>query len=1068
MSFFKNTASLLAIMCVIPAAHAATARPSVLATATGVSASGSVRRLPTMTAVIKNSATTTSTSTGSTLLNNSECIDAYSACIKGADACGQNFEECTNKVLFHAQMPECLSTLAQCSASGITDLFGTSTVSALASGATTNSYGEVTDYMYPLDGSVMGQMINAAAIANKYDTQTCVKRYSSCLRKDSVCGEDFELCTTPNEFKKQAVFCASTLARCQSAGLTELFGSATANATPTATSRIGMMIEEGAALAAVNAVSTCYKVADQCMLNACAENPYMCFESATASEQAIAKSVVAGTVPETGDMIDVSPSQKSAVRKHIRGYCAETIGTNKYCFATFLTNGLMPSSSQLLDEDNQESVFDMAYDARMNSAMKSKVQDMINDFDERAKSKCVATFKSCAMRSCGDGSGAACYSLVFGHQTDKSINNENAYAQIKNGCAAIVNTDANCVYAAQHANAAGLYNYQFSKQDAFATLFPEYDGGAESDPLSIVAELNATLSSSYNEAAVAQMRKQCQSVATGCVKSMCGTDYENCYRRRSDIFSSLTNTNDAAFNKSMNKVNGVLDYTIILGMCVDTVKNSDACTEHLAIEAAKLKISNEMDKSVWGGSSSARGAWIDAGAGIHMESVTEETDVQQTDDQGNKLCTDNCGSIGVCGSMSTKECGAHDTPAMISYTSYVQSQAANSLFKDLIYDLEFEAQAAYNAKLTYQMNQCMNENATGGIVGNRDMGGSYAWVKLRGNKIPDDYNVNGIQSGQMVASNDLYNSFCRVRVTLQSSDKAIQDALTGTNSTAYFAVGDGFTCGSWLSTDVLTTLANAAAKDAVKDMEKRQKSTRIITTILGGIATTTGGGFLGQKLAEDGLDDWNSNRKEKLADKVDDDIDIVINFDRWKEKDANNVLDILKESKKASYIDGCDKGELKALLEIALKSESEVTIDDDTHSDCMYLKKLDDSLKCEAIATEEDANKKRAELIKKAQTLAADEAKKCERKDDAEVEEDKKNNNGWTKGGGATLGAVGLGVVGTGAIYHITKAAQEAKLTEAEQEAYNEFMESVGSKIRCVVGHEEIASFGQFVPMYNE
>ena len=176
----------------------------------------------------------------------------------------------------------------------------------------------------------------------------------------------------------------------------------------------------------------------------------------------------------------------------------------------------------------------------------------------------------------------------------------------------------------------------------------------------------------------------------------------------------------------------------------------------------------------------------------------------------------------------------------------------------------------------------------------------------------------------------------------------------------------------------------------------------------------------------------------------------------------------MKESKKASYIDGCDKGELKALLEIALKSESEVTIDDDTHSDCMYLKKLDDSLKCEAIATEEDANKKRAELIKKAQTLAADEAKKCERKDDAEVEEDKKNNNGWTKGGGATLGAVGLGVVGTGAIYHITKAAQEAKLTEAEQEAYNEFMESVGSKIRCVVGHEEIASFGQFVPMYNE
>ena len=1051
MSFFKNTASLLAIMCVIPAAHAATARPSVLGTTTGVSASGNVRRMPTMTAVIQNTTAVSSTTSGSSLLTNSECIDAYSACIKGADACGPNFEECTNKVLFHAQMPDCLSTLSQCTASGINDLFGTSTVSSLASGATTNSYGEVTDYMYPLDGSVLGQMINAASIANKYDTQTCVKRYSSCLRKDSVCGEDFELCTTPNEFKKQAVFCASTLARCQSGGLTELFGSASANATPTATSRIGMMIEEGAALAAVNAVSTCYKVTDQCMLNACAENPYMCYESATAADQSVANNVVAGTVPETDAVLDATPIQKSAVRKHIRGYCSETIGTNKYCFATFLTNGLMPSSSQLLDEDNQEAVFDMAYDARMNSAMKSKVQDMINDFDERAKSKCVSTFKSCAMRSCGDGSGAACYSLVFGHQTDKSINNENAYTQIKNGCAAIVNTDANCVYAAQHANAAGLYNYQYSKQDAFATLFPEYDGGAESDPLSIVAELNAALSTSYNEAAVAQMRKQCQSVATGCVKSMCGTDYENCYRRRSDIFSSLTNTNDAAFNKSMNKVNGVLDYTIILGMCVDTVKNSDACTEHLAIEAAKLKIADEMDKSVWGGASSARGAWIDAGAGIHMDARTEDTDVQQTNDAGEKLCTDNCGSIGVCGSMASKECGAFDEPAMVSITTYVQSQAANSLFKDLIYDLEIEAQAAYNAKLTYQMNQCMNSNSTGGIVGNRDMGASYAWVKLRSNKIPDDYNVNGIPSGQMVASNDLYNSFCRVRVTLQSSDKDIQEVLkAGSWSTAYFAVGDGFTCGSWVPSEDLESLANTAAKDAVANLEKRQKSTRIITTILGGIATTTGGGFLGQGIADGKLNEnWGVKNKTKLSDdckvleknKYDPDIKAILESDKY------TIDKNCKEAEVVKYIGIVNGG------------------DNAAKANCADVYSFDNTLVC----NDSDPNKNSsASAIKDAAKKAVESLMPdCHCVEDNDKNQEKAGQ-GWQKGGAATLGAIGVGALGTAAVYHITKAAQDAKLTEAEQAAYDEFMESVGSKIRCVVGHQAVASFGQFVPMYNE
>lgn len=1047
MSFFKNTASLLAIMCVIPAAQAATARPSVLGSTTGVSATGNVRRMPTMTAIITNpTAVSSGTTTGSTLLSNAECIDAYSACIKGADACGSNFEECTNKVLFHAQMPDCLSTLAQCDASGIKDLFGTATVSALASGATTNSYGEVTDYMYPLDGSVLGQMINAASIANKYDTQTCVKRYSTCLRKDSVCGEDFELCTTTNEFKKQAVFCASTLARCQSAGLTELFGSATANAVPTATSRIGMMIEEGASLAAVNAVSTCYKVADQCMLNACSENPYMCYENATQWEQDVARGVIDGTSVKSDGMVDTTTVNKSSVRKHIRGYCAETIGTNKYCFATFLTNGLMPTSSQLLNEDNQDEVFDMAYDARMNSAMRSKIQDMVNDFDERAKSKCVDTFKRCAMRSCGDGSGAACYSLAFGHES-KSINNENAYGDIKNGCAAIINTDANCVYAAQHADAAGLYSYQYSKGDAFTKLFPEYKDGSESDPLSIVAELNAALSTSYNEAAVAEMRKQCQSVATGCVKSMCGTDYENCYRRRSDIFSSLTNTNDKEFNKSMNKVNGVLDYTIILGMCVDTVKNSDACTEHMAIEAAKLKISNEMDKSVWGGSTSARGAWIDAGAGIHMET---EPGVQQTNDKGEKLCIDDCGSIGVCSSMSSKECGAFDEPAMISETAYIQSQAANSLFKDLIYDLEIEAQAAYNAKLTYQMNQCMAANASGGIMGSRDAGSTYAWVKLKNRKIPDDYSVNGIRAGQMVGSNDLYNSFCRVRVTLQSSDRAMQKKIEEGNwSTAYFALGDGFTCGSWIPAETLELLAKEVAEKETEDMAKRQKATRIITTILGGIASTTGGGFLGQGIAEGKVNtNWGVGGTKKIGDcKILDKTDY--------DKEFATIL----SSGNVKVGGDCESDKVIELVDI-IESTDDVVL-----ASCETVKNYDSTIICTSVAATETTpavSKSTAPHIRNVATrLVKRLMTKCRCTDDAENKKDA--GQGWVKGGAATLGAVGLGVAGTGAIYHITKAAQEAKLTEAEQQAVAEYMESLSSKLKCVIGPEEIASYGTYV-----
>ena len=237
MSLFKKSIGFLAVLTAFPASYALTARPSVIGAASA--------RMPTMTALITNTGTSgtgATTTTTTTLLANAECIDAYTSCMKGGDACGSDFEECTNKVLFHGKMPQCLSTLAQCSTAGVTSLFGTGTVTALSTVATKNSYGEVTDYTYPTDGSVLGQLITGAAISNKYDTSTCVKRYTSCLKKDSVCGNDFELCTTDKEFRKQRVFCDSTLARCQSEGLIELFGSATTTSTPAATSRIGEMI----------------------------------------------------------------------------------------------------------------------------------------------------------------------------------------------------------------------------------------------------------------------------------------------------------------------------------------------------------------------------------------------------------------------------------------------------------------------------------------------------------------------------------------------------------------------------------------------------------------------------------------------------------------------------------------------------------------------------------------------------------------------------------------------------------------------------------------------------------
>ena len=1057
MSFLKNTVSLLAIFSVLPVAHAVTARPSIMNTATAISANGAVRRMPTMTALISGSAAatgTTSSSTSSALLENSDCIDAYTACIKGADACGPNFEECTTNVLFHAQMPECLSTLAQCSSNGVNSLFGTSNVSALSDVATKNTYGEITEYTYPTTGSVLGQMISAAAIENKYDTSSCVRRYSSCLRKDSVCGADFELCTTNTEFKKQAVFCDSTLARCASDGKLELFGnaSATSSTVPSASSRIGEMISEGAALAAVNAVSTCYKVADQCILNACGANPYKCYENATVETANLVDAINNGTpITELADA--TSTISKSNISSYIKNSCLDTIGGNKYCYATFIGEGVMPTASQLRDEDNQEEVYDLAYGARMNSGMKAKITELVNKFDTRAKEKCIETITNCAMRSCGGGSGAACYSLVLSDDGKNSINGGATRNEIKTACQAVVNTDTNCQYAAQNPNATGTYNYMFTQADAFDTLFPEYDDGAESDPIGVVASLNSKLSTSYNTAAIAQMKKRCQSVATSCVKSMCGNDYVNCYRNRTDIQSSLTNTDNEHFDKSMNKVGGVLDYTIVLGLCIDTVKNADVCTEHLKIEEVKYNMDN-TNENVWGGASDVRSGWIDAGS---AKSSVGKGEIYATDENGNRLCTNASGVQGLCDTVDANG-AVYSKPVVIGYDTYVQTQAARSLFKDLIYDIEIEAQAKYNAKLTKQQNMCLSSN-DGGILGNKDLGSTFMWAKLKSNKVPANYATAGLKSNQFVASNDLYGSFCRVRVTLQSDDKYIQDKInSGADwSTAYFAAGDAFTCGSWIPNDKLEELANAAGQDARDAKEATQPKIAGWMATLGTLGGGLGGAYLGAGIADGSVFSGLTGKKK----------DDVKKSSEWTEKKcqdyadayktngseitARSMLNNMKELNDDS--DSVAMADARKFVEYAVKTS--FTVDEaknicgDELTDCKdgdnatdKGNKSDTKVKEKALST---AKQKMSALVSECKALV-----------DSPAEEDKTRLGA---GIGAAAGAIGGGLLA----WQVTKSIQDSALDKAEQVAIQEFMDSVGSKIRCYIGGDEVGMYGDVI-----
>lgn len=955
MKNIVKTVSLLTIISLIPAAFAATSRVGVTNKASA--------RLPSIAGHILSGGTTTTTTTATTAsyYGVGDCVDNYRECMGADDVCGSNFEECTTNVLFHVQMPKCAGVLYQCTSAGVQQLFGTSAINALSAATYVkdskgNDTQEVQDYTYPIQNSVARGWIDGAKSGNMLTKEQCIKRYTNCLKRDDVCGENFELCTSDKEFKKQAVLCDSTFARCDSDSKKELFGSL-ANAevlnpkdVGDVPARLRTMITEGSQFAANNAVKTCNKVAKSCFVNACSKNPFRCVEGVKLDTIANADILGGGTDYSLTDTEDVTTAQSSSqVRRWFKAQCYETIGSNQYCHMTYF--GKKPTLADLVDVDLQEDVFNQAYsDPVVKTAAQTQIQEIVKQFDTNAKNACVETIKSCAMRSCGGGLGSVCYRKASGSTfasgsgqssqtfnnatlnnnmiaasavpynpgssissdstlsvlgatfqlrsastpassyTSLNINGNNTYAEIQDGCQAIVNADPNCQYAAS-AYRDEEYIYGYTK-DVFTTLFPSTAG---SDPIGAIGKLNALLATSYNDAAIEKMKKQCENTALSCARSMCGEDYINCYRRRTDITAG-NNTNgtgtyktgNTTFNSSMNKVGGVLDYNIVIGLCLSTIKNSSVCEEHLKVATAEWRNQKYKDGDSWGKASSVGESWLNANATNVSEYKSEM--IYDSDCGANKIklgCTTNDaknqngrnllskeandGSRDVCDGSVVKECGyvdeygcIYDQPKCEDYSEYALENTATTLFQTVLRDEEMRVQKLYDAKLTKEQNICVNNN-TGGIMGTTGAGSTFTWAKLRRSYVPGEYPSQGLKTNQFTSSNDLYGSFCLAKITVQSDDKDIQNLLAD-KQTAYFAVGDSFTCGSWISDADLRKISDTVGRRAVCQEgygkwnsetgecdDKALSRKENIAYAWGTVAPMLAGGALGVGLTESGL-----------------------------------------------------------------------------------------------------------------------------------------------------------------------------------------------------------------------
>ncbi len=1106
----KNIGFLLVLCAVQPSfaamvnrsAGGATARDDARVSLAVNPTTAAMRRLPALLTGTTTTATvaTTTAATTSSLMDVTECVDAYTECIKDPEVCGFDFEECTTNELFYAKKPQCNSVLLQCSSAGINALFGTTSTTNLS---TKNANDE---YVYPTAGSILGQFVEAGAINNRLDKSSCVKRYTSCLKKENVCGEDFELCTSDREFKKQKIYCESTLARCTDEGKTELFGSTNVDSNPTSASRLGIMIKEGGDLASVNAVSTCYKVADQCILSACSANPYRCLVDSTTAIVNATDTVnddPAAKKEDSASTVDVITT--ALVSRYIRSACADTIGGNKYCFMT-ANEGEVPTASKLIDEDERDNVYSNIYASRMNTTLREKIKQMADTFDKKTKDKCSDTIMACAMRSCGSGLGSACYSRVFGNKTkcfdnggiktvqlnlnglptlnlagtSCSINGESTYPEIKIGCESIVNTDVNCKYAAASMGTGG-YTYEYNNTTAFNTLFPMLETGT--DPIGVVTRLNASLAENYNDAAIERMAKQCKNTAVSCIRSLCGTDFTNCYRNRTDVMTDTYDTagnlnsvpytettggasggglfgrggksntvvyDSSAFDKSMNKVGGVLDFTIVRGLCIKTVKEASACDEHLKIQVIK-NYDSEKGAAGWGKNDSVRDAWVGAVSSGYSAKVSRENDVLdgcQVSDTKNGLCDPL--AIAECDTVDANGC-VYDKEHYVGRNEYQLSMAADTLFQEVLGDLELEAQAKYNAKLTREQNMCRAANS-GGIMGRKDNASTYMWAKLRSNRVPKNYSVNGLKSNEFVESNDLYGSFCRARVTIQSDDPDLQRYLQEGNNAknwtmAYFAVGDVFTCGSWIPQSDLEKLAETVAAkksgtNADGDLTKGQRWGVAGASILG----TLGGGAITDVLqTQTGLGGLLGTN----ADKIDDCKKKVLDEEiAWNTGDAANV---------AAQCKGHD--DYVALgYKITVASNSIIRKNSSSKSIRSLRINKDSSLSEGACGTSRNYTVVEAEDLPSASACPQVQCKVIN-----EHVNSIEDYCGETSVSGRVIAdVVGAGLVGaTSGITtaQIMKANNRAKFTEAQQE----FMNNVGNHIYCFIGADEAGTYGDLI-----
>lgn len=690
----------------------------------------------------------------------------------------------------------------------------------------------------------------AATCANplpeRLTSNRCIDRYDSCLHQENVCGENFELCYNLKQFNKSRIMCQDYLAQCPAEAIKAIFGNsvttsddfsaanramcdgesvlikrsfspALGDIAVAGDSRIDIAIKEGRNWAAANSVKTCNKAADVCIQNACQGSPQKCISLTGFSDIDTAEMVNIATSGETTLRLNAKMLETwifnmgwddSNVKNYLKEQCRETIGANEWCF--MVTNGKPAKESDLVDNFNIQEVFqDIMYNgvgARWKMSQ-SKIKEWAAATTKNSVAQCQTALTDCAINACGEGSRARCYGLAKDGNS-VSIKNK-AGSDIEGQCKNLIENNQYC-------------------KDVFRNNETGLDGDVwtqvwTNDVMGTIVGLDSDLQKMFNEEAVAEMRRSCQTQAEKCVQDECGSDFSRCFITSSDAKKS-SQVAFASGKVTSSLFAGGFDEALARDLCILKVKQVTDCNDYFDVQYAKQSSGKSAD--AWATSSTARNAWLGAANSTTEDNVCRvtETYLDKYDVSGNAI----------------------DPTVKLASKVKVCAAQERSIFDGLLGDINKRANSVLEREANDIKNTCENSNVKGSTA--KD----YIWAAFDGLGASDEY--SGFS--EVSETSNPFDGFCAVRVTIRSNNSKVVSALGG-NKTMYYPKGTTMPC-LGLTTDELEKVERAVASDVkfcgsnetsathgcVERMTKLQKTLSIGGATLGGLVVGGLGGVM--------------------------------------------------------------------------------------------------------------------------------------------------------------------------------------------------------------------------------